>query len=980
MSNNPKQFPLDLTGKAARNLIRNEERAFNSRNDRIFVPSGGVFYSHTVVMFDKATGKRLQPITDYKCLHIHEEASIASGLPACCVILVTNDTIQAVKFDYQVIGGQYSDNLPALRQLLDGVDFQSLTRISWGTQIYGKPETFPAAVHRHPGSEFGDWKRFHVALNNIYHALLHKDTAAWQSVYEYINATINALGVSDISNTYFTKDEVATQIVNALGAYTTTTEMVNQLTAMTKKVDDSAADLVKRITTQATTIDQVSASLADFMKIDQLKVSPDSGNLIEKRPNGLYYGIQAPADLTNLYVDAVGGNDSNPGTRALPFKTLGKALGMSPVDNSNTIHLKWIPLEFQVSHHYEITGFYTIGAGVTRNITVWGHSMTSEGEIWAQARNLFNKDVSDPWLTDQFDNVTVYLRQHYLIDAAGREIVRPYTMTLRIGATVNFKGIDLAIDHPEDFMVDAGYGRHGWNTDSAFVGDGLINFTGSDIIKVLPRDPSTQSFDVPSSDFYTARYNGTYITTMYSGQNVKVYFNAGGIYYGHAPNRQQTGTNRIPNVGKVVKDLRFLERAFHLRSPYHGVLFIDLKLGATGSLTWSKTAPAGLAGSWGAQGMGYKSRVSNLDIWAKYYIVGGIVRQNGVQTSFLSTEPMVSVEEATGTTTAVTSLRESIYPQPYKPGDIYQTTMSFRSSAEVAEVMGYGHWVRWGEGLVLVGMGGQTNNDQVGMPDKMFVPYGISGEYSHKLTIGEMPAHSHRFVSDDSVEGNAEFVRVALSGTADFSQKGADGQARVYRTPTKYPDESGGDQPHNNIQPFVTIDRWKRHVSSDGFYYTELVFARNTFEFNAGLNIQEWTSAETLALSGLTLSRPNAGWSIIAIKAEKPHANGQGTLMVRLQINRTDILANHMLFVDVVNDVHVWKKPMSHPRWGWQRTISSEGIIEIVYAYKSMLPVETQPGDTQTLPDGTVITVNVRQNARYRMVVQAATRIAFYKK
>ena len=976
MSNNPKQFPLDLTGKAARNLIRNEERTFNSRNDRIFVPSGGVFYSHTVVMFDKTTGKRLQPITDYKCLHIHEEASIASGLPTCCVILVTNDTIQAVKFDYQVIGGQYSDNLPALRQLLDGVDFQSLTRISWGTQIYGKPETFPAAAHRHPGSEFGDWKRFHVALNNIYHALLHKDTAAWQSVYEYINATINALGVSDISNTYFTKDEVATQIVNALGAYTTTTEMTKQLTTMTKKVDDSAADLVKLITAQATTIDQVSASLADFMKIDQLKVSPDSGNLIEKRANGLYYGIQAPADLTNLYVDAVGGNDKNPGTKALPFKTLQKALDMSPTNLTNTIWLRCIPEEHREDIAYTVGKQYTID-GCTRTIRIYDDPRV-DGDIYQEIYNLSNRDytresdvlinrpaVRVKWYRTMLGTLEYYSCRCFFITNNGR---------------LNVTNVDFFLE-----QLDEDKPSHSWTEYTAvfFCNRGEFYQVSSGFYRIV-RDHDIVDWGVSrpvdvTNTIYDPRWNRGFWS--WSNRNVTVALFTTNVTLGYAGgmNGAKTLTGR-PKIAKVfdplfapvgsdaslVMDIQRYQESF-------------VPLFDTTSIKVNVMENYVRGTEFIARGM--KRHPSNIvNMLCRSRGFWGVVYTNGVCTNVLSNVIPFDYNTSIGNSQNRTFMNNSIYSQPYKPGDIYQTTMSFRSSAEVAEVMGYGHWVRWGEGRVLVGMGSYGNADPIGMPDSMFVPYGTDGEYSHTLTIAEIPSHSHRFVSDDSVEGNKEFVRVALSGTADFSQRDASGEARIYRTPTKYPDESGGGQPHNNIQPFVTVDRWKRHVSSDGFYFTELVFARNTFEFNAGLNIQEWTDVNTLALSGLTLSRPNADWSIIAIKAEKPHADGQGTLTVRLQINRTDILANHMLFVDVANDAHVWKKPMSHPRWGWQRTISSEGIIEIVYAYRSMLPVETQPGDTQTLPDGTVITVNVRQNARYRMVVQAATRIAFYKK
>ena len=62
-----------------------------------------------------------------------------------------------------------------------------------------------------------------------------------------------------------------------------------------------------------------------------VRVSTDNGNLLQQRKNGLYYGIEAPSDIANLYVDAVNGVDQHPddvagaGTRAKPLKTFAYA-------------------------------------------------------------------------------------------------------------------------------------------------------------------------------------------------------------------------------------------------------------------------------------------------------------------------------------------------------------------------------------------------------------------------------------------------------------------------------------------------------------------------------------------------------------------------------------------------------------------------------------------------------------------------------
>ena len=47
----------------------------------------------------------------------------------------------------------------------------------------------------------------------------------------------------------------------------------------------------------------------------QLLISSHSGNLLQVREDGLYYGMKQELKYENLYVDAQRGNDNNPGTR-----------------------------------------------------------------------------------------------------------------------------------------------------------------------------------------------------------------------------------------------------------------------------------------------------------------------------------------------------------------------------------------------------------------------------------------------------------------------------------------------------------------------------------------------------------------------------------------------------------------------------------------------------------------------------------------
>lgn len=70
--------------------------------------------------------------------------------------------------------------------------------------------------------------------------------------------------------------------------------------------------------------------------LSRVRLSSTSGNLLEKRSDGLYYGNTAPPELQNIYIDAVSGVDGATGTRADPVRTLQYALslGASGIDRN----------------------------------------------------------------------------------------------------------------------------------------------------------------------------------------------------------------------------------------------------------------------------------------------------------------------------------------------------------------------------------------------------------------------------------------------------------------------------------------------------------------------------------------------------------------------------------------------------------------------------------------------------------------------
>lgn len=73
----------------------------------------------------------------------------------------------------------------------------------------------------------------------------------------------------------------------------------------------------------------------------EVVLSPDSGNLLQLRDNGLYYGTVAPRSVLNIYVDAQEGNDeTGDGTRNNPYRTIKKAWSVKPTGTYSYIYLK----------------------------------------------------------------------------------------------------------------------------------------------------------------------------------------------------------------------------------------------------------------------------------------------------------------------------------------------------------------------------------------------------------------------------------------------------------------------------------------------------------------------------------------------------------------------------------------------------------------------------------------------------------------
>ena len=74
----------------------------------------------------------------------------------------------------------------------------------------------------------------------------------------------------------------------------------------------------------------------------------------------------------------------------------------------------------------------------------------------------------------------------------------------------------------------------------------------------------------------------------------------------------------------------------------------------------------------------------------------------------------------------------------------------------------------------------------------------IGGEAEHKLTVDEMPKHTHNsYVKYNSTAGDTNRVMLSSNTGGDYTSTGGLG-------------ETGGDQPHNNMPPYVALYIWTK--------------------------------------------------------------------------------------------------------------------------------------------------------------------------
>ena len=137
----------------------------------------------------------------------------------------------------------------------------------------------------------------------------------------------------------------------------------------------------------------------------------------------------------------------------------------------------------------------------------------------------------------------------------------------------------------------------------------------------------------------------------------------------------------------------------------------------------------------------------------------------------------------------------------YPVGSVFIST-SLNSTTAVHNSLG-GTWEAYGEGRTLIGVGTGTDTNSI---SHSFTVNNTGGQYEHTLTVNEMPSHNHAYgkIRSYGVNQNHESASYYISFNSSATT-----WPSTYYDPTDS-GNTGGSQPHTNIQPYIVVYMYKR--------------------------------------------------------------------------------------------------------------------------------------------------------------------------
>ena len=145
----------------------------------------------------------------------------------------------------------------------------------------------------------------------------------------------------------------------------------------------------------------------------------------------------------------------------------------------------------------------------------------------------------------------------------------------------------------------------------------------------------------------------------------------------------------------------------------------------------------------------------------------------------------------------IDNIKREVINEIYPVGSIYMSTED--DTIEKVQSKFGGRWEVYAGGRTIIGVG--TGTDINGLV-QTFTNGSTGGEYTHKLTIAEMPSHNHT----PQLEGTGFATYGSNGGNSNWTYSGNN----MLYGGTQITGNTGGNGSHNNVEPYIATYIYKR--------------------------------------------------------------------------------------------------------------------------------------------------------------------------
>lgn len=186
----PNQLAFDDTASSNANRVTGETFTITDAASRVYVPTGGAFYTKDLQLYRNDNNTLLQPGVHYKAIHLVKEATLQTKKEVVACIFVHNENVTGeIRMNYRAVGGIYINLYTAVQELIAEYGLPTAGQVAWG-HVIGAPVQFPPVEHMHSIRALFGTDEMVAILEGIRIALLEGDRHVQQMIYQYIDTVI----------------------------------------------------------------------------------------------------------------------------------------------------------------------------------------------------------------------------------------------------------------------------------------------------------------------------------------------------------------------------------------------------------------------------------------------------------------------------------------------------------------------------------------------------------------------------------------------------------------------------------------------------------------------------------------------------------------------------------------------------------------------------------------------------------------------